>query len=304
MNQKILSPKEVAKALHLSEGVIRKYIKSGKIPAAKVNKRWKIQEKDLRNFSIEKKSKTLRNFAKQLQSLMSDLHKQIEQYRKTLREGEREIVELALKRGWIIADPDILFAPNSFYKAILIRVLKNGSNEDVDSIFTKEFSTEDLKALTNKWYTLDCFKKRKEIINQAVIAYIHGQYYLSIYTLVPQIEGIIGDNLSMDKKSGSSPSKKLKQFTKDIISEIEFTSFWESIIISDNLETITNDKYFPLYKWVNFLDFKDDGKLNRHAIVHGVSINFASKANSLKLILFLDFLYQVLARMKLADKKA
>jgi hypothetical protein len=75
----------------------------------------------------------------------------------------------------------------------------------------------------------------------------------------------------------------------------------------NNLETITKinkDKsHFSLYTEMDFYNYEDDGKLNRHAIVHGVSINFASKANSLELILLLDFLYQVLAHMKPVDKK-
>ena len=362
MDKKVLSIKEAAEVLHLSKSTIRKYIKSGKIPATKVNKRWRIEEKALGSFVLKRTSKILKKrltelskaispfyadelisqvnlnkiiinidsitstlkeennqlqkpvkqlskyyteLGKQLQSVIVDMQEQIKQFQGTLLEYEKNIVELAFRWGWVIADPKILFSQNYMFKTMLIKVLETGNREEVDNIFTEKFSPKNLKKFVNRWYRLDCFKKRKRIIDQAIDAYTRGQYYLSIYALTPQVEGIVWDNLSPDKKAlkdiESSPNEKLRSLTEEMMSKIETTFF--NVAIHDIFGTITEEKYFPLYKWANFNNYEDTGELNRHTILHGISVNFAFKANSMKLIFFLDFLYQALTYIKSVDKK-
>jgi len=53
---KLLSTKEVANILGLHEQVIRRYIKKGILPAIKLERKYRVDEKDLNNWLEERKT--------------------------------------------------------------------------------------------------------------------------------------------------------------------------------------------------------------------------------------------------------
>lgn len=53
---KLLSTKEVANILGLHEQVIRRYIRKGILPAIKLERKYRIDEKDLSNWLEERKT--------------------------------------------------------------------------------------------------------------------------------------------------------------------------------------------------------------------------------------------------------
>lgn len=53
---KLLSTREVANILGLHEQVIRRYIKKGILPAIKLERKYRIDEKDLNNWLEERKT--------------------------------------------------------------------------------------------------------------------------------------------------------------------------------------------------------------------------------------------------------
>ena len=53
---KLLSTKEVANILGLHEQVIRRYIRKGILPAIKLERKYRIDEKDLNNWLEERKT--------------------------------------------------------------------------------------------------------------------------------------------------------------------------------------------------------------------------------------------------------
>ncbi len=53
---KLLSTKEVANILGLHEQVIRRYIRKGILPAIKLERKYRVDEKDLNNWLEERKT--------------------------------------------------------------------------------------------------------------------------------------------------------------------------------------------------------------------------------------------------------
>jgi len=53
---KLLSTREVANILGLHEQVIRRYIKKGILPAIKLERKYRVDEKDLNNWLEERKT--------------------------------------------------------------------------------------------------------------------------------------------------------------------------------------------------------------------------------------------------------
>lgn len=53
----MLTLKEVAKRLNLHINTVQEYVKEGKIPAIKLDRVWRVEEKDLEEFITERKTK-------------------------------------------------------------------------------------------------------------------------------------------------------------------------------------------------------------------------------------------------------
>jgi excisionase family DNA binding protein len=51
--EKLLTPEQAAEVLQITPKTVRQYITSGSLPAAKMGRVWRIDQKDLRDF-IEK----------------------------------------------------------------------------------------------------------------------------------------------------------------------------------------------------------------------------------------------------------
>jgi len=68
-------------------------------------------------------------------------------------------------------------------------------------------------------------------------------------------------------------------------------------LIREILPRLVGEEDLPFYRFVKFIEFKDDGTLNRHAVEHGTSIAFGTKQNALRMILYLDFAHFVLGKV-------
>jgi len=134
------------------------------------------------------------------------------------------------------------------------------------------------------------FIEREKILRESIEAYIQENYYLTVYSLLPQIEGIISDYLI-----NSKPPKELESILLSPEKKLELIE--ESILNLDTMITqLIKPAFSPLlnlYKFTNFLKCERT-EFNRHAILHGISTQFGTKANALKLILFIDFIFSLI----------
>lgn len=161
--------------------------------------------------------------------------------------------------------------------------------------FYRSNNYEHLVRAVNDWSTYEYFIPRMKIFTDSLEAHISRKYTLSIPALLPHIEGIAGeillasgfelknDAIVMDKGAKTYPS-----------------SLFGKLKASD----VTPTMYLIILSWLNYLestlyaycDFKKYPKnrhfpkLNRHAVLHGYQINYATRINSLRCFLALDTL--------------
>ena len=130
-----------------------------------------------------------------------------------------------------------------------------------------------------------------------------GKYTLSIPALIPQIEGLLS---SIIKQPAGDPTRIFKNAI-----EKEYTDFLSNVSKDILLDFATSpilyggisDNYFTterLSYWLDQKGIKEEQLFNRAAILHGVQINYATIANSLRVFLLLDVVYWITRKSDLS----
>lgn len=158
-----------------------------------------------------------------------------------------------------------------------------------------------LESTLMSWQDNPIFGRRMAILKDALSVHKQGKWTLSVPSLLPQIEGI---SLDIVKRLGLPPDKKAIVIDKNINKEIGKT------VPSQVFSRLSIDIFSPremvaiytllyhlegqLYNWIDLLEeirqTDELDYLNRHAVLHGAQINYASKINSLRCFLVLDTL--------------
>jgi hypothetical protein len=159
--------------------------------------------------------------------------------------------------------------------------------------------------MVSGWFDSPIFLKRKHIIEDALNAHLSGKFTLSIPTLLPQVEGIISD--SIGSKAG-----KLGELLENIVSsdyDDSDISHIYRILDDDILLSLSSDPFLVNKKGEGFGEFFTSEKysewmkqkringipLNRNAILHGIQIDYGTKANSLRAFFLLDSIYGIIS---------
>ncbi len=145
------------------------------------------------------------------------------------------------------------------------------------------------------WQELLPFKRRKRIFKDIFSAWKLGMKEVAIYSVFPQIEGIVWDAFVRDNVFESELEELIRKRNRKFIS-IQYAM--KLIVNSMGLKEIPK-----FLDWTKFVDYKD-GQLNRHAIEHGVAVCFGSAENFFKPMFLIDFLYEFLSLLKLGKGKS
>lgn len=203
-------------------------------------------------------------------TVQSAIKKVVDNYPKEVREC---IVRLA-NYGWFIdlkrVDINDLFP--------LVSYLDRDSVDEVESWLCKKYQEslgEILKEITEN------YPNRKKIFEKAFNAHKNGDYELSIPVLLTQVDGICYDKTS--KYLFMSKAGKQAPQTEEYFKNIVFNSILDSLLeplkvkISLNLSEAQR-KNQSLHI------------LNRHQVIHGEVTNYATEANSYKIISLLSYI--------------
>ncbi len=163
----------------------------------------------------------------------------------------------------------------------------------VDVLFTDILmDNERIKKTLEFWKSQPTISKRFPILKEAIEAHIDGKFYLSVSTLIPQIEGILRDSLTAMDRNDEFNSMDYENMRKAITALIDLWKLQSSkkdqaIILLNTLPDAVADLYkeYDLHKEY---DLPIKGKLYRHGVCHGLQTDFGSKKNSTRLILLLD----------------
>ncbi|MCD3321133.1 hypothetical protein G8V07_12520 [Clostridium botulinum D/C] len=160
------------------------------------------------------------------------------------------------------------------------------NKDDVDDIICNYYSKDNFKKLneiTNKWNRLNYFNNKIDILEDSIDAHKTGKYSLSIPTLTPLIEGIIRE--FMQSRYGISRFKFPPVYNEFKNKITELNDFIATYVIT------CIDKLYCSFNPKNPNECSD---FNRNKIFHGLANKYGSQANSLKVILFLDEIFEII----------
>lgn len=174
--------------------------------------------------------------------------------------------------------------------------------QKIEQVFIDNYGANNhvaLKEMVSSWFDSPFFERRKRIIEDALEAHIAGKFTLSIPVILPQVEGILS---SKTNRNAGSAGRLLKD-------AIELNSLGDINIFNtledDILIALTTDPF--LFKGRTFGEFFTPEKynewvagqgfnsipLNRHAILHGVQVDYGTEINSLRAFFLLDSIYGI-----------
>lgn len=149
--------------------------------------------------------------------------------------------------------------------------------------------------LIETWFPIHIYRERIDIFREAAFAHRNGKYISSIYTLVPQIEGIITDWLyPIVQPQGTLYDWKMKKRINDferLIQQVPQFEYQYREALRSTLEFLRDGQ--PLQGFTSWLDKIDPNFPARHPLAHGkLDKTMFNEENSIKLFLFLDTICQ------------
>lgn len=182
----------------------------------------------------------------------------------------------------IFGDPYII---EEFFKSNSL------NSQTIDDLFINNLMTVDRINTTLKlWADNGNIQHRYPILKQALEAHNESNFFLSVSTLIPQVEGLIRDIIA-ENPTMNKISDRDGLLNTDINRSItSLEEIWKEEGIN-NIDNVLSQS--PVSKMLKNL-YKDDrgipnnDGLYRKGICHGGITTFGTAKNSLKLILILD----------------
>ena len=158
-------------------------------------------------------------------------------------------------------------------------LLFNGDVDEAEKILVQHFESE-LDSIEER--ITKSFPNRQPIISAAFNAHRKGEYVLSVPVLLAQVDGICKE--VTEQSLFSKKNKKPKT-----------ASYVEKISSDKFLAALLGPLESPLPVAASEGE-REEGwtELNRHMVLHGESLDYGSKVNSLKAISLLNYVVQVL----------
>lgn len=125
---------------------------------------------------------------------------------------------------------------------------------------------------------------RRKIISQAYINYIYGNYESCVIILILQIEGILKENISMNKSAG-----ELRKYLEGQLNINSTINAWDKFLNKANIQYI----WMVLKPLYDKIDFNAEGEIvNRNNIAH-IGIVEANQLIAIRFFFILDTLIYI-----------
>jgi hypothetical protein len=179
-------------------------------------------------------------------------------------------------------------------------LVKEGHQDQARKLLLDYCSPTRLSELVAAWWTVPEFLARRTLFEQALAAHVAGQYCLSISALIPQIEGVMTDWLHANVQDTpwrqESTTKKFKEVTT---AQSDTTPAYRRVVESAISFILHGPALATFSRW---FDSFDTSFANRHVVGHGkYDDQVYTEENSVKLLLMLDTLYQLIAAFRKQD---
>jgi hypothetical protein len=154
----------------------------------------------------------------------------------------------------------------------------------VDSFMVEYFTDHHINHILSTWKRRKSLGTRISILEEAIEAHINGRYFVSVPTFLTQIEGVLSDS-SWSEKGRSLQDKYLTSLDEIL----DRSDYYGQEYTKKAIMELFRKKI--IHQW--FHGDKVPFELNRHAILHGGDVNYGSRKNSLKTILLLNLLVEL-----------
>lgn len=218
---------------------------------------------------------------KKYQNALSGLiYPAFEELRRSFRELPPKIQGALLvmaQHGWYL---DLNMPLPSLWK--IQKAISGGEINEVDKALVGYFESQ-LKEIEESF--INHFPHRAHIIGSAIDAHRRGEYYLSIPVLLAQTDGIckevVGQYLFVkkDKKPGTA------MYVEQLAADIYQAALLSPLATNNPISASEHERKTGF------------NLLNRHMVMHGESLDYGSKVNSLKAISLVNYVAQVLKGM-------
>jgi hypothetical protein len=201
-----------------------------------------------------------------------------------------DTIQADLTKIGLWAAPAILPYPLSRIASLV----QSGDDVSARRLFVEYCSVKRLGDLLTEWWSVPAFAARRKLFEQAFEAHTASQFYLSVSTLVPHLEGVMTDWLhaSIPDMPWKQESKT-KKFRDLVAANPDATPTYRRVVESA-ISFILEGPALATFK--NWLDSFDVSFANRNVVGHGrFDDRVYSEENSIKLFLMLDTIRQVLA---------
>ena len=208
-------------------------------------------------------------------SLAKKTLKQLQFTEKLMREANEALIQIG---WWVYPEWSLLSLKE------VVTACKEGRNEEIRQEIIEFFNKDRLIQLTKKWKKNSKLTHRYKSLKDAVWAHDKKKYTLSIPALLPHIEGIINENSG---QTGHISHKRclsiLKKYMDSGFKEGSLSSFYPLALLQ-----FTEQLLSLSFEWGK------PSQKGRHAILHGHYTDYDDEEYSLKLILLIDFLQNII----------
>lgn len=179
---------------------------------------------------------------------------------------------------------------------IVLYQLSEDDTRSARKTLVEHCTTEFIENLSSKWWAVKEFEEREGLIQEALDAHKRGQYRLSIYALIPQIEGIITDWIYTRLPRNEIPWRQVSKTKKfsDIVVERPSVTYIYKKVVESAVDFIVKGPVLKTFK--NWFEDSDETFPSRHFLQHGrYDDSLFTNENSIKLFLLLDTIYHIIS---------
>ncbi|MFH1801021.1 MAG: hypothetical protein ABH891_09305 [Candidatus Omnitrophota bacterium] len=197
-------------------------------------------------------------------------------------------------RGWY---PSLKFYAGTPKQ--ILELIDNKKEEELEE-FLKSFARSRIAWLHSSIQAY--YPSREKIVKDAINAHNNGAYALSVPVFLAQADGISHEVLHGSIYSG----QKEKKITSVIKNKIEAMKIKENSIMATWFILLVNGTSIGVStKERDRLKAKLElyGPLNRHGVMHGLDLDYATEANSLRSMMVLEYMLWVSEKLRESRQK-
>ncbi|SNZ09998.1 hypothetical protein SAMN05421503_1457 [Terribacillus aidingensis] len=222
----------------------------------------------------EKTTHVARDLLKALQEMQQDIE--------IISEVESELKKTLLQLGF---PPNLDHLYTRSYSELLCKIRSSHTEDqllkDLNEYMCNLFNDEVIDEIFMEWESFHSINRRRKILHEIIECHKHGFYFTSIPAALTQIEGSVMDafKITGETKNGAHYIMLEELLETDFEKEVH-------VFYTDHIKG----------RFILGADLRN--AIGRNAILHGYDTGYGTELSSLKVILFLDYLFK---RIELLD---